>query len=98
MSNKPDYVKKALFETVRSIAEQKDMFVRKPGKDFVRHRTFDFTMMIKCILSFICNTLATEILNFFDFQRFPTVSAFVQQREKIRSEAFHQLLLEFNKK
>ena len=98
MSNKPSHVKETLFSLINSMSEHKEEFVRKPGKDFVRHRSLDFTTMIKCILSFGCNTLANEILNFFDFQYVPTVSAFVQQRVKILSEAFHHLLLQFNEK
>lgn len=96
MSNKPDYVKKTLFGVIRSMSEHRESFVRSPEKDFVRHRTLDFITMIKCILSFGCNSLATEILNFFDFRQFPSVSAFVQQRGKIVSGAFHHLLLQFN--
>ncbi|WP_419025150.1 transposase [Emergencia sp.] len=98
MSNKDDYVKRTLLETIHSMSENKEGFVRRPGKDFARHRVLDFITMIKCILSFGCNTLATEIQNLIGFQQFPAVSAFVQQRDKVLSEAFRHLMLESNEK
>ncbi len=98
MNNNPDFVKNTLLNVIDSMAMHKDEFVRNPEKDFTRKRTFDFSTMIRFILSAGCNTLANEIMNFFDFQQIPSVSAFVQQREKILSEAFHHLLVEFNEK
>lgn len=98
MNDNPNFVKKTLMRTIHSLEEHKNEFVRNPGKDFTRRRTFDFSTMIKFILSAGCNTLANEILHFFDFHSFPSVSAFVQQREKVLPEAFHHLLLEFNRK
>lgn len=97
MNNNPNFVKKTLLKVINSMATCKDKFVRNPGKDFIRQRTFDFSTMIKFILSAGSNTLAVEIMNFFNFKQFPSVSAFVQQREKILPEAFRYLLLEFNK-
>lgn len=98
MSNKDDYVKRTLLETIHSMSENKEGFVRRSGKDFARHRALDSITTIKCILSSGCNTLATEILNLFGFQQSPTVSAIVQQRDKVLSEAFRHLMLEFNEK
>ena len=96
MNVNPNFVKKTLCSVIEAVEEQKEKFVRNPEKDFVRHRIFDFSTMIKFILSAGCNTLATELMNFFDFKHFPSVSAFVQQRDKILPEAFHHILIEFN--
>ena len=97
MNDNPKFVKETLLNIVRSMDNDKSRFVRNPEKDFTRRRTLDFQTMIKFILSAGSNTLATEIMNFFDFSRFPFVSAFVQQREKILPEAFYHLLIEFNR-
>lgn len=70
------------------MVNEKNKFVRNPKKDFSRQRTFDFATMIKFILSAGCNTLATELMNFFDFQQFLSVSALVQQREKFCGKHF----------
>ena len=88
MNDNPKFVKETLLNIVRSMDNDKSRFVRNPEKDFTRRRTLDFQTMIKFILSAGSNTLATEIMNFFDFSRFPSVSAFVQQRKKILPEAF----------
>ena len=97
MNDNPKFVKETLLNIVRSMDNDKSRFVRNPEKDFTRRRTLDFQTMIKFILSAGSNTLATEIMNFFDFSRFPSVSAFVQQRKKILPEAFYHLLIEFNR-
>ena len=96
MNNYPEFVKRTLCSVIDAMELQKEKFVRNPEKDFTRHRIFDFSTMIKFVLSAGCNTLATELMNFFDFNQFPSVSAFVQQREKILPEAFHHVLIEFN--
>ena len=96
MNVNPNFVKKTLCSVIDAVEEQKEKFVRCPEKDFVRHRIFDFSTTIKFILSAGCNTLATELMNFFDFKQFPSVSAFVQQRDKILPEVFHHILIDFN--
>lgn len=96
MKKHSKFVKRTLNRIISSMEKQKNNFVRCPNRDFTRHRSLDFSTMIKFILSAGCNTLATEIMNFFDFRQFPSVSAFVQQRSKILPDAFHHLLMEFN--
>ncbi len=55
-----------------------DKFTYKEGA-FQQKRKFDFSSLVKFILSFGCNTLGHEIEEFFEYQaNFPTVSAFVQ--------------------
>ncbi|MGN0719917.1 MAG: hypothetical protein ACI4LQ_08890 [Anaerovoracaceae bacterium] len=96
MNDYPNFVKKILCSVVDAMELQKEKFVKTPGKDFTRHRIFDFSTIIKFVLSAGCNTLASELMNFFDFKQFPSVSAFVQQRDKILPDAFHHILIEFN--
>lgn len=98
MNDYPNFVKKTLCSVIDEMELKKEKFVRNPGKDFVRHRTFDFSTIIRFVLSAGCNTLATELMNFFGFKQFPSVSAFVQQRQKVLPEAFHYILTEFNRR
>lgn len=97
MNKYPEFVKQKLLGVIDSMSDNINDFVRTPGKDFVRSRTLDFKTLMKFILSAGSNTLASELLNFFSFESTPTVSAFVQQREKLLPEAFQYLFHEFNR-
>ncbi|MDY3239176.1 MAG: transposase [Anaerovoracaceae bacterium] len=96
MNDYPNFVKKTLCSVVDAMELQKEKFVKTPGKDFTRHLIFDFSTIIIFVLSAGCNTQASELMNFFDFKQFPSVPAFVQQRDKILPDAFHHILIEFN--
>lgn len=70
-----------------------------PMSDFTRNRKLDFSTMLRLILSMGASNLGTEILKYFDFdEAFPSVSAFVQQRQKIKAEAFAYIFKEFSNK
>lgn len=98
MNKHPNFVKNTLCSIIASMAQNVENFVREPGKDFSRRRTFDFETLIQFVLSLGGNTLATEITNFFSYEAFPSASAFVQQRQKVLPEAFRHLLGEFNRR
>ncbi len=71
-------------------------FVRNPETDFKRHRKFGFSSVIRFILSMGSSSLGRELVKYFQFQPgFPSVSAFVQQRQKIKPEAFEELFHRF---
>lgn len=97
MNEYPEFVKNKLLSIIDFMSEHVCDFVRNPGRDFVRCRSLDFKTMVKFILSAGSNTLASELLRFFSFENTPSVSAFVQQREKLLPEAFQYLFHEFNK-
>lgn len=97
MSEYPKFVKDKLLSVIDSMADHINDFVRNPERDFIRCRMLDFKTMIKFILSAGSNTLASELLNFFSFENTPSVSAFVQQREKLLPKAFQYLFHEFNR-
>lgn len=75
----------------------KSEFCTHPEKDFTRNRKLSFVSVVKSILSFGGGTLTNELLK---INRFaidtPTSSAFVQQRDKISSEAFSTLFSMIN--
>lgn len=74
-------------------------YVCNPNSDFTRNRKLNFSTMMRLILSMGTSNLGIEILKYFDFdEEFPSVSAFVQQRQKIKAEAFAYLFKEFSNK
>lgn len=96
MNEHSNFVKNALISTIEDMSRNVDAFVRQPGKDFSRKRIFDFSTMLKFILSMGSNTISTEIFRFFSYERFPTAPAFIQQRTKILPEAFQYLFRTFH--
>jgi len=91
-----DIVRNKLTGLIKEMQKSPDLFVRNPGKDFTRIRQLSFEKMIKLILSMGGNSLNSELLEYFDYDiKTTTVSAFVQQREKILPFAFEFLLHEF---
>lgn len=60
-------------------------------------RKLGFASVIRLILSMGSSSLGQEILKYFQFQDdFPSVSAFVQQRQKIKPDAFAELFRRFS--
>lgn len=76
-----------------------DCFVHNPDKDFKRQRKFTFSSVMRFILSMGSASLGQELLKYFHYNSdFPSVSAFVQQRQKIKPEAFFELFRRFSLK
>jgi hypothetical protein len=91
-------VKQILSGKIREMAACPDHFVRNPGSDFTRKRKLDFETTIHCMLAMESASLKKELLELFWYNPdTATVSAFIQQREKILPKALEFLFLEFNK-
>lgn len=91
-------MKNHILEILAEMEENVDVFTCKENS-FRRKRKFDFSTIMKFILSFGSNTLGHEIGEFFEYQEnFPTVSAFVQQRKKLSYRALEYALHAFNKR
>lgn len=98
MNTHANKMKNHILEILSEMEKTPDRFARKEGA-FCRKRKFDFSTLMKFILSFGSNALGHEIGEFFEYQEgFPTVSAFVQQRKKLKYTALQHLLYEFNKR
>lgn len=92
-----NYVKKILFEEINKLNENRNEFLKNPGKDFSKIRKLDFSTMLKIILSMETDSLKDELFRYFDFlPSTASVSAFVQQRSKILFTAFESLFHSFN--
>ena len=89
-------LKKSLNKCIESIAANRGEYCLNPNKDFTRHRKVDFSSVVKAILCFGGKSLNKEILECFGFSPDTlTTSAFVQQRSKIKPEAFYLLFKRF---
>ena len=92
-------LKRNLKKIINSMAKDVSLFVKDPGRDFIRNRKLDFSTMLMLLISMGGKTLNEELLEYFNFKDFsPTGSAFIQQRSKIQLYAFEYMLKEFNKK
>lgn len=89
-------LKKSLNKCIDNLADQRQEYCFYPEKDYTRHKKSDFSSVVKSIVCFGGKSLNKEILEFFGFSPDTlTPSAFVQQRSKIKSEAFYQLFRDF---
>jgi len=72
--------------------------VRDPDKDFSRNRKLDMVTLIKAIVLSSGKPIREELYDYFDYSRSTaTSSAFVQQRAKLKPEAFEYVVKEFNR-
>lgn len=96
MNEFADSIKKKLDTVLTEMHEYSWLFVKKPGKDFIRKRKLDFKEMINIFLSMGGNSLKYELMEYFAYDaQTATSSAFVQQREKILPEALEYLFHSF---
>ena len=71
-------------------------FVNQPGKDFTRRRILDLKTLVKSIMALNGKTLDNELIDIFiQKDHIPSESALIQQRKKLKPEAFHSLLRSF---
>ena len=90
-------IKDALDGVITNMVKDPSPFVVAPDKDFTRNRTLTFKKMLHIILGMGGGSLRKELSDYFeDTKEFATKSAFVQQRGKIRPDAFKYLLHQFN--
>lgn len=90
-------VKSKFNAIISQMCSERSRFVKNPLSDFTRDRKLSMSDTIKCIINMVSGNLNSELLRYFHFDvRTPSSSAFIQQRAKIRAEAFSYLLYEMN--
>ena len=96
MNITPKVVKRTLKKTIKDISSNSQIFAKNPEKDFSRKRKLPAEKMMYSILSMSNKDLKCEMLDFFNMNKeTPTVSAFIQQRNKISVTAFETLFHQF---
>lgn len=97
MSQYSKQLKNKLDGIVGEMAECPSLFAKNPDKNFTRSRKIDFQNLIRILLSCGGNSLNKELYDYFKQKGMTvTVSAFVQQREKLLPEGLEYLFHEFN--
>lgn len=95
--NMLDTIKQKLLQCVDQLAESRANYVIDPNRDFTRTRKITFRDVIAITLAFSGKSLATELMHYFQYAPdAATTPAFVQQRDKVRPDAFLSLLSNFN--
>ncbi len=96
MKNYPKYLKTTLNSVIRSMAKHPKDFCVDPEKNFTRSRKLHFEDMISLLVKMGGKSLHNELLNSYNYSvDTATVSAFVQQRAKIKPEALACLFRQF---
>lgn len=90
-------VKSTLLSTIHEMAQDPTPYVKNPGKDFSRERKLGFENSIRLMLSLSKKSTQDELLDFFEHEEStPTISALIQQRNKMNDKLFPTLLQKFN--
>ena len=85
---KPKQIKKFLLSEIELLSNNLTDYIRNPGRDFSRNRKLPFSTIIKSIIGMGSKSLTNELIDSFNTSDLPSASAFVQQRQKIKPEAF----------
>ena len=97
--NKFKHMKKILKQCIYQLDESSSLFVVNPDKDFTRKRKHLFGNTLMNVLLLEGGSLKDELYKLFGYNLdTPTVSSFIQARDKIRPDAFHTLFNLFNEK
>ena len=92
----PASIKAALMHSIDKVSSDVERCVRIPGKDFTRSRKLPLKTMLLMLIGIGGGSLAKELYDWFGYKTdTPTVSAFVQQRDKIKPEALEMIFKEF---
>ena len=96
MKNYPKRIKNTLHSVIRDMAKHPENFCRCPEKDFTRNRKLPLEKVLTLLVKMGGHSLRDEMLDCIDFEEMPaTVSALVQQRNKLLPEALDYLFREF---
>ena len=96
MKNYPKRIKNTLHAVIRDMAKHPENFCRCPEKDFTRNRKLPLEKILALLVKMGGHSLRDEMLDCIDFEEIPaTVSALVQQRNKLLPEALEYLFREF---
>ena len=95
---KPKYIKKILLNEIKKVVSKVRDYCSNPEKDFTRNRKLPMEKIIKGIIGMESKSLTNELIDLFECSaEMPTTSAFIQQRSKIKPEAFEDIFKGFTK-
>ena len=96
MKHTPKPIKRTLKRCIKEISSHPELYCKNPGKDFTRKRKLPLEQVVKSVLSMTGKSLRGELMDYFGLSlSMPTVSAFIQQRNKVTHHAFETLFHTF---
>ncbi len=94
---KPKYVKKLLLSKIENVATNPSDYCVNSRTDFTRNRKLSLKQMLTGIIGMGGGTLSNELLDMFNYSaNTVSSSAFIQQRNKIKPEAFETIFKSFS--
>ena len=92
------HVKKLLMDEIRKVAQSVEQYCNNPLKDFTRTRKLPIEKLMLGIIGMESGSITNELIDYYDISPdAPTASAFVQQRDKLKPEAFETVFKGFSK-
>lgn len=92
-----NFIKEKLNKAITDTVNRRKEFVINPKTDFTRNRTLSFDECLRFMLSIGGQSINSELVSYY-FERGISVSAaaYIQQRRKIKLEAFRNIFTNFN--
>lgn len=95
---KPEQVRNLLFQEIKKVVASRQDYCFNPEVDFSRNRKITMEKVISGIIGMESGSLTNEVLDMFNASvDAPTASAFIQQRNKIKPEAFEMIFKNFSR-
>ncbi|MBR4490115.1 IS4 family transposase [bacterium] len=91
-------IREILFQCISDLEKQPEKYALDPEKDFSRRRKLPFYTLTRILLSMAASCVDGELVRYFELSNgnMPTVSAFLQRKDRLRSDAYSHLLSSFN--
>lgn len=95
---KAKQIKEILSKQIKKVVSKVQDYCTNPEKNFTRNRKLSMEKVIEGVIGMKSGSLTNELLDLFDFSaQTPTASAFIQQRSKVKVEAFKDIFNGFTK-
>lgn len=96
---KVKHIKKLLLSEIKKVASNAESYCLHPGNDFTRNRKLSLETVLKAVIGMESGSLTNELIDLFHaVPDMPTSSAFIQQRNKLKPEAFKAIFDGFSNK
>lgn len=96
--NQAEKIKSILMDEIDAMASHPETFAKHPGRDFTRERKFSVRDVLLFPVLMERDTLDRELLKYFDYSLdTPSLSAYYQQRRKLKPDTYRLLLGSFNR-
>jgi len=93
-----EFVSQALFSSIDSLLEHRDVFLNNPKSDFTRTKKISFEKTILFPMVAGSDDVANEILDLFGEDGMSLPSSIIQRRNQIKASAFMELFHHFTNK